>query len=289
MIVVDRETCEGCGLCAEICHEDCIGLVHTAGGAVASVHQPMCSTCTQCIAICPRRALSWDGVPPVAYDRARLPSPEQLDELLKERRTIRFFKDEMLDRALVEEIVGYGIYAPTNNYHLRAVVVDDPSVIEALDSIIIRYVWWLYNLFFRSKIVFQLIHRITPSMQATDKVKMEGDLARGHTFDRPPPATVFVVGDRRIGLSEASAQYALYNMILVAQAKGIGSRLKGTGQILLDRSKAARRRLGLGKHEHILGSLELGYPDVKFRNKVEGKKMRITWIDGEAGSAEEAS
>ncbi len=86
-----------------------------------------------------------------------------------------------------------------------------------------------------------------------------------------------MVGDRRIALSEASAQYALYNMILYAQVRGIGSRLKGSGQIVLDRNKSARELLALQRHEHILGTLELGYPAVRFRNKVEGKTLPIRW------------
>ena len=97
-----------------------------------------------------------------------------------------------------------------------------------------------------------------------------------------PPAVVFIVGDRRIGLTEASAQYVLYNMILYAQARGIGSRLKGTGPIFLNRSRAARQRLGLHKYERIFGTLELGVPDVRFRNKVEGKTLRIQWNQGVA-------
>jgi nitroreductase len=85
-------------------------------------------------------------------------------------------------------------------------------------------------------------------------------------------------------MSEASAQYALYNMILYAQARGIGSRINAGGPITLDRSRAARRRLGLERQEHILATLELGYPAVRFRNKVEGKTMPMAWngqkIDG---------
>jgi len=34
---------------------------------------------------------------------------------------------------------------------------------------------------------------------------------------------------------------------------------------------------GLQKQEHILGTLELGYPAVRFRNKVESKTMSIVW------------
>ena len=282
MIVVDKKTCRGCGLCAEICHEGCISLVENGNHRVASVHHELCSTCTQCIAICARQALSWDSVPPVTYDASRLPSAEQLDELFKERRTIRRFKEDRIERALLEEIVGYGIYAPTNNYTLRASVVDEQAMMVELDQVILRFVSMIYKLMFRPRPVFALLRRITPSIQRKDKVKMESDLGRGSTFDRPPPAMVFIAGDRRIGLTEASAQYALYNMILYAQARGIGSRLKGTGPIFLNRSKAARQRLGLHKHERIFGTLEFGYPDVRFRNKVEGKKLSIQWNEGAA-------
>jgi len=276
-IVVDKDRCTGCGLCAEICHQGCIALSDDATDTAPRIDHELCSTCTQCIAICPHRALSWNNVLAVAYDDTHLPSAEQLDELFKERRTVRFFKPDKIDRALLKEIVGYGIYAPTNNYALRAVVVDAQAIMEELDRIILQYVSRIYHLFFRPKIVFNLLRMITPAAQSKDKVKMESDLERGHTFDNPPAAIVFIVGDSRIALSEASAQYALYNMILYAQVKGIGSRLKGTGQIFLDRSKFARRRLGLQKHEHILGTLEVGYPAVRFRNKVEGKTLSIQW------------
>jgi formate hydrogenlyase subunit 6/NADH:ubiquinone oxidoreductase subunit I len=277
MIVVDESKCSGCGQCARICHEQCIALADGSGDTVAQIDHALCSTCTQCIAICPQQALSWDHVASVAYENGRLPSAEHLDELFKQRRTVRHFEPVRMDRALVEEIVGYGIYAPTNNYQLTAILVDDPATMAALDGIIVRFVTWIYNLFYRSEIVFNIVRAITPAMDPKDKVKMEGDLERGQTYDTLPAAMVFVVGDRRIGLSEASAQYALYNMILYAQAKGIGSRLKGTGPIMLDRSKAAKKLLGLRKNEHILGTLELGYPAVRFRNKVEGKTMNIQW------------
>lgn len=69
-------------------------------------------------------------------------------------------------------------------------------------------------------------------------------------------------------------------MILYAQARGIGSRINAGGPITLDRSRVARRHLGLGKREHVLATLELGYPAVRFRNKAEGKTMPVVWNGG---------
>jgi hypothetical protein len=87
-----------------------------------------------------------------------------------------------------------------------------------------------------------------------------------------------VTGDRRTALSVESAQYALANMFYCAQALGVAGCLFGPGKIVLDRSRPARRRLGLEKHERILGTLLLGHPAVKFRNKVAGKVLPARWV-----------
>jgi nitroreductase/NAD-dependent dihydropyrimidine dehydrogenase PreA subunit len=278
MIVVDKEKCGGCGLCVEVCHEHCMTLVN----GTPSVDLAYCSTCTQCIAICSQRAISWNGAPPKAYDRDRLPTPEQIDELLKERRTIRRFKETKIERPLLEEIVSYGIYAPTNNYHLRAIVVDDEVMIESLDQIVVRFSAKILSLFYKPRVLFALLSRLWPNPDyLLNKPKLEAVTERGHTFDHNVSALVFIVGDKKTPLSEASAQYALYNMVLYAQARGIGSCLWGPGQIFLTRTREARERLGLERHERIYGTVLLGYPAVKFSNKVNGKALPIQWNAGE--------
>ncbi len=44
-----------------------------------------------------------------------------------------------------------------------------------------------------------------------------------------------------------------------------------------DRSRPARRRLGLSGHERILGTLLLDRPAVRFRNRVRGKTFPLRW------------
>jgi nitroreductase len=223
------------------------------------------------------QALSWDKVQPVVFDDSLLPSTKMLEELLKQRRTIRFFKNVKLNRELVEEIIGYGIYAPTNNYELRIIVVDEVESIIELDQVVMQFVKRIYSLFFRSKLIFNFIKSLTPIAAPKDKVKMESAIMRNTNYTSLPSTIILIIGDKRTALSVESAQFSLYNMILMAQVNGIGSRLKGAGQIILDRNKKARKILGINRHEHILGMLELGIPDVRFRNKVEGKTFPIQW------------
>jgi len=277
MITVDKERCTGCGTCAIICHEQCIAIVQDAGGRAAAVNHAHCSTCTQCVAICPSQALGWGRVRATAYDNACLPSPEQLQELLKQRRTVRRFSKRKLHRRLIAEIAGYAAYAPTNNYHLRLVTIDDPALLETLYAVARKVTARLYNLYFRSDVVFSVLSTMTPKVDVKTRIKLARAVAEGEALEQPPAAMVFVVGDRRVLLSEASAQYALYNIILYALTKGIGSRINAAGQVVFDRNRKIRRQLGLERQEHVLGAVELGYSGVRFRNKVDGKALPLQW------------
>ncbi len=285
MIVVDSDKCTGCGLCAKICHEHAIVL---ADGA-PSINNEVCSTCAQCIAVCPQRGLSWDRVPPTAFDRAHLPSPEQLDELFAERRTTRFFKKDRIDRALLQEVVGRAIYAPTENFHLRAIVADDALIIAELEEALMALTRKLYR-FLSPRFLVYLARRIGfAHTYLRTMAKLEATVERGHVFSSPPAAYVFIVGDKRIPLSSASAQYALANVIYYAQAKGLGCGLNGNGQLFFDKNRTVRKRLGLHKRENILGTLMIGYPAVRFANAVNGKAVPIQWNSGQQAQASGAA
>ncbi len=277
MIMVFKDLCTGCGLCGKICHEHCIALIDN----FPSINHKICSTCTQCIAICPNQVLSWKGQAPITNDKTLLPSPAQIDELFRERRSIRFFKKDKIERELLEEIVKYGIYAPTENFHLRTIIVDDEAILAELEQVLMKITLRINRFVFQPRFISLLAKIIGLSHTfRRSQAKVEDALKRGHAFSSVPAAMVFIVGEKRIPLSDASAQYALANMIYYAQVKGVGSCLCGNGPLFFDRNKIVRKRLKLPKQEHILGALFLGYPAIKFANKVNGKVMPIQWNGG---------
>ncbi len=277
MVIVGKERCNGCGLCVTICHEHCIALLEN----LPVINIEVCSTCSQCIAVCPNKALSWDHQVPTAYDKMRLPTPDQLEELFRERRSIRLFKEDKIERRLLEQIVKYGIYAPTENFHLRAIIVDDEAIITELEQTLMKITLRINRFIFQPRFLSGLA-RISGLSHTymRSKAKVDNAIKRRHAFSSPPAAMVFIVGDKRIPLSDASAQYALANIIYYAQAQGIGSCLCGNGPLFFDKNGKIRKSLKLQKRENILGALFLGYPAVKFANKVNGKAMPIQWNGG---------
>jgi nitroreductase/NAD-dependent dihydropyrimidine dehydrogenase PreA subunit len=274
MIAIDSQKCSHCGLCADLCHESCISMLEDG----PDIDQAVCSTCTQCIAACPRQALSWEGVTPEPFERRRLPLPEQLDELFKERRSIRRFKRKKIERALLEEIGQYGGYAPTHAFSLRVIIVDDEALIATLDQAIVANCRWIYRLAYQ----FKIIGILASLLGYADEIirarpKIEAVLQTGHAFHSMPTAFILIVGDRKVPLSEASAQYALANMMYYAQVKGVGTCLWANGPLFIDKRQAVRRQLGIKPNERIFGAMYLGYPGARFSNKVRGKAITIQW------------
>lgn len=275
MIIIEQEKCTRCRLCVDICHENCITLDDNG----LHIDATFCSNCTQCIAICSSQALHCDGNPVQKFNPGLLPRPEQLDELFKERRSIRRFKKEKIQRTLLEEITEYGAYAPTHNFNLRIIIVDDEKTIIRLDQIMLAHIRWIYSLFYKNPVVARLASWLGYSDEFLKaKPKIESALKIGCSFHNLPAAFIFVVGDKRTPLSDASAQYALAQMMFYAQVKGVGCCLWGNAQIFIDKNHPARRILGLERHERIYGAIYMGIPAVRFFNKIEGRKFPIRFI-----------
>lgn len=190
---------------------------------------------------------------------------------------MRLFKKDKIDRRLLEKIAGYAIYAPTENFQLRAVIVDDDAIIAEFEQILMQLTRRIFNLL-SLKFINSIARRTWYAHTFLRTMsKLETTVNRGHVFLNPPAAYIFIIGNKQIPLSDASAQYALANSMYYAQVSGVGCGLNGNGQLFFDKNKKVRKLLGLHKRENILGTLMLGYSAVKFSNKVSGKALPIQW------------
>ncbi len=274
MITFHQDRCSGCGLCINNCHESCLAMVN----GTIQIDRVLCDACAQCVAICPRQAFSWDGSQPVAFDRSLLPSAAQLMELFKERRSIREFKAMPIEQTLLQEIAASGVYAPTHNQLFKAIIVDDPVLIAQLSDAILSINNRIYRLVYQSRLIAVLADLFGYGDEFRKALpKLEWVYRRGSTFSSTPAAIILVVGRKNVALAEASAQYALANMMYYAQVKGLGACLWGNAPLFLDKIRPIRQRLGLKKLERIYGALYMGYPKIKFSNKVAGKALPLQW------------
>ena len=67
IIKIDEEKCNGCGLCAEACHEGAIGMVD---GKAKLLREDYCDGLGDCLPACPMNAISFEEREAPAYDEA---------------------------------------------------------------------------------------------------------------------------------------------------------------------------------------------------------------------------
>ncbi|MDR2523254.1 MAG: 4Fe-4S binding protein [Synergistaceae bacterium] len=65
IITIDEEKCNGCGLCAEACHESAIGIVD---GKAKLLRDDYCDGLGNCLPVCPTEAISFEEREAAAYD-----------------------------------------------------------------------------------------------------------------------------------------------------------------------------------------------------------------------------
>ncbi len=67
IIVIEEEKCNGCGLCADACHEGAIGIVD---GKAKLLREDYCDGLGDCLPVCPMNAISFEQREAPAYNEA---------------------------------------------------------------------------------------------------------------------------------------------------------------------------------------------------------------------------
>jgi len=69
IIKIDRETCNGCGLCVSACHEGAIGMVD---GKAELLREDYCDGLGDCLPACPTGAITFEEREALAYNEAEV-------------------------------------------------------------------------------------------------------------------------------------------------------------------------------------------------------------------------
>ena len=133
---------------------------------------------------------------------------------------------------------------------------------------------------FSLKPVIFFLTRLSPSL-FTIKKKMEYDLFTSKRIVKPgTQALILLVGNRRVPVTESSAQYLLSTMIIFAESLCVGSCLMDSVKIALNWNARTRKKLRIPKKWSVLGVLALGYSNEKIVNIPRGYMPRVQWNCG---------
>ena len=77
IITIDEEKCNGCGLCADACHEGAIGIVD---GKAMLLREDYCDGLGDCLPACPMNAISFEEREAPAYNEAAVLASKKAKE-----------------------------------------------------------------------------------------------------------------------------------------------------------------------------------------------------------------
>ncbi len=268
---VDAALCRKDGICAQVCP---VRIIKAAPGELPAVDERLlgrCIGCGQCMAFCPTRACSGPGLRledsrPLVPDL--YPSPDQVEELVFSRRTIRNFRVAPVPREIFARILDAIRYAPTgkNEQAIRWVVLEGRAQTRALLELVIG---WLAALPETDPDTASAVHAAGVA-RAWDKGL--------DILSREAPHAVVTVG-RGIDLDRLDGTIYLTYFEILARAHGIGCCWSGYLTRALSHPAAGpvREFLGIGPGENGVSAQFAGFPKFRAVSRPPRRPLRVTW------------
>jgi nitroreductase/NAD-dependent dihydropyrimidine dehydrogenase PreA subunit len=270
LFTIDETRCKRDGLCAADCPAGCI--VFEKGG-LPEPHekkQAYCLECGHCMAVCPADAIRLTRFTDaaVSVDRSLNISFDQAEQFLKARRSVRAFRDEPVDRGLLERVLAATEYGPSghNARPTRWSVADGRGRVADLAEAVIRW------------------------MRAESEV--ESDLARAlhlpglvRAWDngtdmicRNAPALAVAVGPVQGITPQADGVIATAYLELAATAAGLGACWCGYLMAAAAHAAEVRELLGVAEGEVVYGALMLGRPARRYTAVPPRPEPTVDWL-----------
>ena len=285
-IMIDPALCKKEGICAEICHRF---LQRDKTLAPEVVDEESCNSCGHCVAICPQGAITHVDFPqgsirPVKQEA--IPSFEQVDELIRARRSRREFRDRPIEREVIEKVLDGARFAPSakNVQSTEFIVIQNKAALSKITELTADYLAKISKQL-RNPILRVLLQvaggrEVKAAIQRVgDFEKVVSDVRNGK--DRilmDAPVLLLFHADRGAIFAGVNANLSLQNATLVSETLGLGSFYTGYVVAACDRDNRIPGLLRLPKEHKIYGGLALGYPKYRYKNWIERRPPRIRWI-----------
>ena len=255
MIRIDHELCVKCGACERDCIVEILKPGTDGFPAVAPELERYCLNCQHCLAVCPKGAVNCNGVAPEQCPApGTLPSPENMFDLLRQRRSIRQFKDENLPPDVLEKLKASLAWSPTgcNDHRLFFTLVENKESMEFFRNETGR----MLKLLIRSGIM-RLVY---PKYKRYLQEIMNGK----DVVFRNAPHMIVAATPANAPCKEADPWIALSYFDLFAQTFGVGTCWCGFSVYAFRWNRKLRRKLGLPHGYRIGAVLLFGKPAVDY-------------------------
>ena len=264
LLVVDKETCNKCGICAQMC-----GIIYFKEGNFPRQlpgTDEFCLRCGHCVGICPTGAITHKEMPQTPLiEKSKEITFAQCAQLIKSRRSIREFKDKAVPRKEIEQIIEVARYSPTghNMQEVRWLVLNDVPFVRKLAGIGAD---WL-----------RLFMKNNPQMAVMFKGLVEKLDAGVDEFIHDAPAVVLTFAQKNNNIAATDCVIALSYFDLTAKTAGLGCCWAGFFNMCAGTYPPMIEALALPEGFAPYAALMVGYPKYKYHRIPARKPADVFW------------
>lgn len=261
LIQIDIEKCKKDKICIVECpfnilRENRDGIPEMIPGAEA-----FCMRCGHCLAVCPSGAVTLNGVTPDMCDSSRtdiIVDAASMAELIKNRRSVRVYKDKPVEREKIDQLMDMVRFAPTakNVQPVHWLLVDDQEKIREMAGLTVQ---WFQKI--------NLFPEIAAAWKAGEDMILRSApfIAMAHTSkDAMSPAIDCAI--------------AVSTLELAATSFGLGGFWTGFFMRASNNYEPLKSYLNLPENHAIYAALALGYPKFKYHRIPSRQNAKVAWM-----------
>lgn len=295
MIKIDQDLCTACGICGTVCPRHIPETLEARGRKmtiVSEARQDLCMGCGHCSAVCPTGAVRVDGLDPDGFS----PGVEvgiddgRLLNLMKQRRSIRRYKDRPVPREVIDRLIEAAHSAPTGTgrFSTGVLVIDDPESLRALsDQIHEMYAGLDKNLknpvarfFIKRRVgekkVRTLQDFVMPGMRWYIRWREEG---RSDEILRDCKALMLFHSPIHEPVGAENCLIAAFHSVLMAQTLGVGTCFNDLIPPACNRVPGIRELLSLAEDREVSACVTLGYPKYEFKRTPPRRLGEVRYLN----------
>jgi len=271
-MTVDPTKCNQDGICVAECPGRIIRMDAESGYPVPTDDfAEICLKCGHCVAVCPTGAMSlhWLGPDDCRTIRKEFEAtPDQVEQLLCGRRSIRTFKDEQVPRPILEKLLEVACLAPSakNRQPWHWIVVRDRMEVVRLAGMVVES-------------VRQAIKAAPDQAETLGLPRIVASWDEGYDrVCRGAPHVIVAHADKEWPFSVEDCTLAMSHLTLYASGIGLGTCWAGYFYKAVNAYPPLFKALGIPSHHRACGAIMLGYPRFRYHRIPPRRPARITWF-----------